>query len=444
MGTTNSNAINYFSPAKYVVSTVAGEGTHTTIASAISSASSGDTIVIMPGTYTENPTLKAGVNLCAFGSDSSLNNTGNVNITGKCTFTGAGTVTLFGIELQTNSDYFLAVTGSAASVVNLNNCYLNCSNNTGIDYTSSSGSSSINCNNCTGNLGTTGIGYHSMSGAGGLYYSYCTLNNSGVSTTQSSNSAGVVYFSYTGATAAFATSSSGVLTLSYSTLNLGVISNTTPLTTAGTGSSGAEYCQILGGSASALSIGANTTFNADFCDFSSSATNCLTGAGTLVLRACTYNGSSHLSNVTTQTGGAASGLTQGTAPSAGMIGEQIRAVNTSGTALSNNSPTNITSINLTPGVWDVSAISQCNFTSTSTEFQTGISSSTGALPSGNPDAGGTVLFNNTIGLTYVATISIPSYRVTLSATTMYYLVSEASFTAGAAEGYGRISGTRVG
>ena len=123
MGTTNTNSINYFSPAKWVVCTVAGEGTHTTIASAITSASSGDTIVIMPGTYTEDPTLKAGVNLCAFSSDSGLNpisNTlSNVIIQGKCTMTTAGTVTITGVQLQTNSDYFLAVTGSAASIVNL-------------------------------------------------------------------------------------------------------------------------------------------------------------------------------------------------------------------------------------------------------------------------------------------------------------------------------------
>src|SRR5258708_20620706 len=121
---------NTFGVAKWIVSATASDGTHTTIASALTSASSGDTIFIRPGTYTENLTLKAGVNLSAFGSDSSQNGTGKVIISGTCTMTTAGSVTISGIQLQTNSAALLAVTGTLASVVNLQNCYLNCTNTT--------------------------------------------------------------------------------------------------------------------------------------------------------------------------------------------------------------------------------------------------------------------------------------------------------------------------
>ena len=131
---------NTFTTAKWIVSPTASDGTHTTIAAALTSASSGDTIFIRPGTYTENPTLKAGVNLSAYTCDAL---TPNVTISGKCTFTGAGTVSISGINLQTNSDFCLAVTGSAASIVYLNNCYINALNNTAISYTSSSSSSAI-------------------------------------------------------------------------------------------------------------------------------------------------------------------------------------------------------------------------------------------------------------------------------------------------------------
>src|SRR5690242_8473255 len=111
---------NTFTTAKWIVSATASDGTHTTIGAALTSASSGDTIFIRPGTYTENLTLKAGVNLTAYTCDAL---TPNVTISGTCTFTAAGTVSISGIRLQTNSAALLAVTGSAASIVNLDNCY---------------------------------------------------------------------------------------------------------------------------------------------------------------------------------------------------------------------------------------------------------------------------------------------------------------------------------
>ena len=68
-----------YGPAKFIVSANVYEGTHTTIAAALTSASSGDTIFIRPGTYTENLTLKAGVNLCAYECDGQ---TPNVTVIG--------------------------------------------------------------------------------------------------------------------------------------------------------------------------------------------------------------------------------------------------------------------------------------------------------------------------------------------------------------------------
>src|ERR1043166_1875682 len=117
---------NTFTTAKWIVSATASDGTHTTIATALTSASSGDTIFIRPGTYTENLTLKAGVNIAAFICDGY---TPNVTISGTLTLTTAGTVSISGIRLQTNSAAVLAVTGSAASNVFLINCYLNLTNN---------------------------------------------------------------------------------------------------------------------------------------------------------------------------------------------------------------------------------------------------------------------------------------------------------------------------
>lgn len=292
-----ANAINYYSPTKWVVSTVGGEGTHTTIAGALTSASSGDTIFIMPGTYTENPTLKGGVNLVAFVGDG---DTPNVIINGKCTLTTAGQVVISGIQLRTNSDFFLAVTGSAASAINLEHCYLNCLNNTGISYTSSSGSSSIIVKDCFGNLGTTGIGIYSSSGAGTFDWYNTAITNSGASSTASSNSANTIHHFYCVFNSPFSTSSGatiGAFSSSYNTTSI----NTTAITTAGTGSATLEFCEVLSGTASALSAGVGTTILAYHTRINSSNTNAVTGAGTYTSAYVNFSGSSSTVNTTTQT-----------------------------------------------------------------------------------------------------------------------------------------------
>src|SRR3954466_5475246 len=97
---------NNFSTSKWIVNPTAGLGTHTTIAAALTSASSGDTIDITPGTYTENFSLKAGVNITATGADGLTTNLGsgttasNVIILGSVTANYTGSVTLNGLQLK--------------------------------------------------------------------------------------------------------------------------------------------------------------------------------------------------------------------------------------------------------------------------------------------------------------------------------------------------------
>jgi len=291
---------NTFTTAKWIVSATASDGTHTTIATALTSASSGDTIFIRPGTYTENLTLKAGVNLTAFGSDSSSNGTGVVIISGTCTFTAAGSVTISGIQLQTNSAALLAVTGSAASIVNLNNCYLNCTNNTGITFSSSNAAATINIVNCQGDLGTTGIGLYTGSSAGSLFIRFSKITNTGSSTTASSNSSGNVTWQNCISNIAVSTSSTGQVTIANSQADTSAI-NTTTLTTAGTGAATANSAYFASGSASAISVGTGTTLVVGLISVSSSNTNAVTGAGTLVNGGISLVGTSQVVNTTTQT-----------------------------------------------------------------------------------------------------------------------------------------------
>jgi len=436
---TRALSTNNYGPMKFIVDgTTTANATHSTIAAALTSASSGDTIFIRPGTYTENLTLKVGVNLCANTCDAF---TPNVTIVGTCTLTAAGSVSISGIRLQTNSAALIAVTGSAASILNVNDCYLNCSNNTGITYSSSSTSSRIHITNCHGDLGTTGIGLYTGTGTGQININYSKISNSGASVTASSNSEGLVQFFDSSIAAPLSTTSAGAVNIFWSDVDPST-QNTTALTASGTGGGTILNGRIFSGTASAISIGAGVIYTISGAVVNSSNINAITGAGSLFYQNIIFSNSSSKINTTTQTGGVLiGGRTQ--APSAGFLGEQIRATVAvgSGVTLTTNVGANVTSISLTAGIWDVSGIVGFNGTVTGTVFLGSISTS-----SASPGTDG----DNSVQTPYPPTagcnnnVTIPSFRITLTATTTVYLVAFSTFTVGTNKAYGRISGTRVG
>jgi len=292
---THALATNNYGVAKFIVATSAANGTHTTLASAMAAASVGDTIFLRDS-VTENVTITPGVNISAW-SGGTLN---TPSIIGTLTMTGAGTSTISGIRLVTNSAAALAVTGSAASIVNLERCYLDFTNATGITFSSSSASAQINVTNCFGNLGTTGIALFSNTSAGQLLFRYCSIFNTGASTTQSSTS-GTTVINYSGVACPLVTASAGVLSLLYTNINTSA-QNATSVTTVGTGTSFIECSTFVSGTASAISIGAGTTVqvgNAVRVD--STNTNAITGAGAIQYGEITFTGSSNTINTTTQT-----------------------------------------------------------------------------------------------------------------------------------------------
>lgn len=290
--------INPMSSSRWIVDPLGFNGTHTTISSAITSATSGDTIFLLPGVYTENLTLKAGVNITAYESDGL---TPTVTIIGNCTLTTAGTVTLSGLRLQTNSNFIISVTGSAASILNISNCYLNMTNNTGITFSSSSGSSQLNIDRCKGDLGTTGIAIYSMSALGSFNINRTTITNSGLSTTASNNSTATMMIQFSYFFSPFTTSGTGNFIIQWSEIYCSAL-NVTCITTAGSGdNNGCHYCQLFSGSASALSIGTGTVWTTFFGQFASTNTNAITGAGNINYGYLHFNQSSNAINTTTQT-----------------------------------------------------------------------------------------------------------------------------------------------
>jgi hypothetical protein len=298
VGSSTMNVENRTWPTAFVVdasTTVGARGTFSTIQAAITAAISGQDVFIRPGTYTEDLTLKAGVNLTAFLGDEL---TPNVIILGKASFSSAGTVSITNIQLKTNADNFLSVTGSAASVVYLENCFLNANNSTGIVYSSSSVSSAVNLYSCNGDCGATGT-YFNYSGAGTVFIFSSSLLNTGASTTASTTSATNITIDNCRIEIPLSTSSTGVYTLRNVTTNTRPV-NTTALTTGGTGNTVCVFCRFLSGTASAISIGAGTTVQLYSCDIGSTNTNAITGAGKLNYTPLTLTGSSTTINATTQ------------------------------------------------------------------------------------------------------------------------------------------------
>jgi hypothetical protein len=178
------------------------------------------------------------------------------------------------------------------------NCYLSCSNSTGVSFTSSSGSAQINIANCFGDLGTTGIGLYSHSSAGNLSMVNCDIGNSGGSTTASNNSAGNAFYAFSNTDIPVSTSSTGSSTFTNSIITGGSVAS---LSLTGTGTSAAENSRFTSGAASAISIGAGTVLEIKGNNqVTSSDTNAITGAGTVKFNKLDYYSSSG-NNVTTKT-----------------------------------------------------------------------------------------------------------------------------------------------
>ena len=284
------------SPSVFVVDaqTTAGlRGTYSTIQSAITAASAGDTVIIRPGQYTEDITLKNGVNLSGFSNFGGSG--GRTKIIGKMIDNGGGVnCTLTSLALQTNSDFCISLTGSG--VVVLANCRCDGTNNTIFSCTNTS---TIGCFNTSLNLTTTGVAIFTGANSGSFQFNRVSGDNSG-SSTAASSTPGSVSISNSTFPFPMATTGAGTVNIFNSFIDNSPI-NTTSLSTAGTGTSSISNSETRSGSASAISIGTGTTVNLYKSTVNSTNTNPVTGAGTYKSDATTYSNTGVLPNTTTRT-----------------------------------------------------------------------------------------------------------------------------------------------
>ena len=146
------------------------------------------------------------------------------------------------------------------------------------------------------------------------------------------------------------------------------------------------------------------------------------------------------------------GTTTNNNAQAGSIGEFITATVPVGSAvaLTTAVTANVTSISLTAGDWDVSAVVDHNIglTTSLTQINSGISLVSATLPA--QTGGGGLGTDPLATLSYAAMVpgagivqSAPLVRITLTATTTVYLVAQDTFTLSTISAYGTIRARRV-
>jgi hypothetical protein len=143
-------------------------------------------------------------------------------------------------------------------------------------------------------------------------------------------------------------------------------------------------------------------------------------------------------------GGQFKGYGSNTTPPAGFIGEARRSFVGAGSAVTIplNTPTNITSISLTPGIWNVTC--QAQFTDMgAANARVDLSINTTSATIGT-DGDNNIRSISQGGVGAILPISVQNYRIELSSTTTVYMVANLTLAGTSTTAYGRISATRVG
>jgi hypothetical protein len=292
--------------ARFIVSAggAADGANYTTLASAYAAAVAAgapQTIFIQPGTYIENITLSAGINIAAFECDAM---TPNVTIVGTLTATYSGNCSISGINLETNSANILVMSGSNATELSILNCYFTISNATAFNLTNSNSNSILNLAFCHGDISSTGITLYSSSFAGSIQEDWCKFTNSGNSTTASTFSSGAFQtrsgyynnvFEFTGSSSCDFNNS--VVFTSTTSATPIIVNSTSPA-----GGNNFFYTRFDSGSGVGMTIGAGALAKLVNCSvYSTNGSAAISGLGTINYTPIFFLGTQDTVTVSTQT-----------------------------------------------------------------------------------------------------------------------------------------------
>jgi hypothetical protein len=261
---------------------------YSTIASAVAAASSGDTIFIMRGTYTENITVTK--NLIFYSYDTSFRTANpNVQITGKITVSSAVNVQFFGIQFNTNADNSFLL--SAAGNVTCQNCYFNATNANSI-LVSAAGNFYIE--NCSGSFALNRSLFRSTAGVVWLKNSvFIDFVNSPVANTILDSTARIINC-YLGIK--FITQGTGGIIVENSNFGSENAYDAIWITISGSGNSFVDNSTFNSGAAACIEV--TTTLTITNCRLESSQNFVITGAGTVTYGPLTFSGATSVMQAT--------------------------------------------------------------------------------------------------------------------------------------------------
>jgi len=304
--------------ALFIVDANALYGTHTTIQSAITDASTlfvntgiVQTVFVRPGIYTENITMATGVNLQGFCSEYGASST----LLGSMTVGSVGTIEVNSMLIQTNGSVSIVGTSGAGSKVVFNNCGLLATNANMINLTVNH---IFRFTYCWGQLTSMGICYVTVA-VGLVSFHWCRLNNSAASVTYNTMNSGELDLSYTFLQMPIAVNGASNYAFAYSSFGGGGPINVPGLVhNGGVGTYFVTNCTIGGGGVNNPAMIVNglggIIFNGNNVLGNNSGTVMASGTGTISYNAFNFTGPGNLITITnqsTQAMGPRIALTQG-------------------------------------------------------------------------------------------------------------------------------------